>query len=661
MRKLWFYPKVAGQNLGKNAKLYLPYLLACTGTVMMTYILSSLKDNVGLNTTFGGSILAVILALGVGVISIFAFILLFYTNSFLLKRRKKEFGLFNVLGMEKRHIGYILFFETLYAAVISLTLGIGGGVLLSKLIQLLLGKITGISTDFDFRFSFMAASGTAILFGVIFLATLLNALRQLHFSKPVELLHGGEIGEKEPKTKWFLTIVGVCCLCGGYYISITQKDPLSVLMLFFLAVILVIAGTYCLFTAGSIAFLKLMRKNKNYYYQTRHFISVSGMLYRMKQNAAGLANICILSTMVLVMLSSTGSLYLGMEGISRERYPRDVLLYDTRYDEESRAALTHTVESVLKREGASLQNEVSYRYLAVAALLTDDGFIFDVEDLIAQGEARQLYFIPLEDYNRLTGENETLGENEVLIWSNRTSYNGDTLTVAGERFQVKKIGSGDFVGIGFATANIASSHFIIVPDMAAVQRLDTIQRAAYGEHASMMEHYYAFDLNAPASDSAQLAQTVRNTLYEEGYEGRIELRQEEAEDFASLYGGLFFLGLFLGILFLMATVLIIYYKQVSEGYEDKRRYEIMQKVGMSRREVKKSIHSQILTVFFLPLVTAGIHTAFAFPAVSRLLSILGMVDVGAFALCNLACFVIFALIYVLVYSLTARAYYKIVS
>lgn len=659
MRKAWFYPKVAAQNMGKNAKFYLPYLLACTGTVLMFYIMCTLKSNPGLETTFGGATLGILLAMGVGVIAIFAFILLFYTHSFLLKRRKKEFGLFNVLGMEKRHIGYILFFETLYTALISLTLGIAGGVLLSRLIQLLLGKLTGISTGFDFGFSGASALNTIVVFGVIFLAMLVNALRQLHFSKPIELLRGGEVGEKEPKTKWLLAVLGFCFLGAGYYISVSQTDPLSVLLLFFLAVILVIVGTYCLFTAGSIAFLKLLRKNKNYYYQTRHFISVSGMLYRMKQNAAGLANICILSTMVLVMLSSTGSLYLGMEDVLQERYPREVLLNSLKYTDEDHAALRAAVDEALRQENTAAGNEVSYRYLSFAAILGKEGFMLD-GSFTASGEVRQLYILPLEDYNLLTGGNETLAPNEVLLWSNRTAYTAPSVNIGGHTFQVKKV-LDDFVGNGMNAANVASSHFFIVPDMAAVEELDAIQKQAYGEDASVVRDYYAFDWTLSEGEEEQAAQSLRHALAARGYEGRIELREEERENVESLYGGLFFLGLFLGLLFLMATVLIIYYKQISEGYEDKRRYEIMQKVGMSRREVKKSIHSQILTVFFLPLLTAGVHTAFAFPAITRILMVLGMTNIWVFALCNVGCFVLFAVMYVLVYSLTARAYYKIVS
>lgn len=654
--------KLAASNIRKNRKTYLPYLLACIGMVAMYYIICSLSINEGLDNTLGSDSVRYLLSLGAWVTAIFAAIFLFYTNSFLMKRRKKEFGLFNILGMEKKHLSRVIFWETVFILLLSLVIGLAAGLLLDKLMFLLLLHMFDCEVPLGFTPSVQALTMCCLLFGTIFLLIFINSLRQIHLAKPIELLKGGEVGEREPKTKWLLALIGALSLGGGYYIALSTTNPIAALSVFFIAVVLVIIGTYCLFTAGSIALLKLLRRNKKYYYQTRHFISVSGMIYRMKQNAVGLANICILSTAVLVMISSTLSMYIGMENIVRTRYPRSILISSQDYSDQNKETLHHWTDTLLAEQSLTAANSMEYTYLCFSALEQGDDFITGQENtsVLLINNVVNLFFLTLEDYNRTSGRQETLEDNEVLLYSNRSDYGYSHMKVMGWDFTVKEKME-DFVGNGIMEANIAGSHFIVVKDISIIEELDRAQKAVYGKNASSIRNYYGFDLNTDKDATVAFYEKLSDTLEQVGFEGKMECREEAKNSFISLYGGLFFIGVFLGLLFIMATILIIYYKQVSEGYDDRERYHILQKVGMSRSEVRQSIHSQILTVFFLPLVTAGIHMAAAFPAITRILAVLSLNNVQLFALCTVGCFLVFGLLYAVVYSVTARAYYRIVS
>ena len=658
-----FYPKLAINNVRKNAKTYVPYILTCICTVMMYYIMYALSTNQGLKKMVGGEQLQILLTMGTYVISFFSIIFLFYTNSFLIKRRKKEFGLFNILGMEKRHISRIMFYETLYVAVISFTVGILGGILLSKLMFLSLLRILQFKVQMGFEVSTSGIVATLILFGSIFALTLLNTIRQIHVANPIELLKGGQTGEREPRTKWLLVLIGIVTLGSGYYIAVTTEDPMAALQLFFIAVILVIIGTYCLFTAGSIAVLKLLRKKKSYYYKTKHFISVSGMMYRMKQNAVGLANICILSTMVLVMLSTTVALYVGMEDVIRTRYPRNIVISSEDFSDKYRQGVSDTVEKVLKEHQLTAQNTLDYRYVDLVAI--KEGDVFDAEVKAGEGLSsvtsalKCLYFIPLEDYNRLTDRSVSMEENEIMIYSSRDSYREDTLSVLNKTFSIKEQ-LDSFIGDGSDSMQIISSYFIVVKDMDILKELMKAT-ATFGDNNAKSNACLEFDLKTSRKESIAVYEDIRKALRIDYPYSDVESAAESRESFFTLYGGLFFLGIFLGVLFMMATILIIYYKQISEGYEDKDRFEIMQKVGMSRDEVKKIIRSQVLTVFFLPLLTAVIHIAFAFPVITKLLAVLNLTNITLFALCTVGTILIFTLFYGIVYAITAREYYKIVQ
>ena len=658
-----FYPRIAMINLRNNGRTYVPYLLTCILSTAMFYVICSLSLNPDLDTMLGGGYMRTLLQMGTWIVGFFVIIFLFYTNSFLMKRRKKELGLYNVLGMEKRHIARVILCETLYMLLISLVVGLWLGLLLNRLMFMAVLNLMNCEVPLAFQWSPKAIVITLVLFVSLFAVILLNSLRQIHLSKPIELLRGGEVGEREPKAKWILAILGLLFLGSGYTIAVTTTNPVAALALFFVAVILVILGTYCLFMAGSIALLKILRKNKRYYYHPRHFTSVSGMMYRMKQNAMGLANICILSTAVLVMVSSTLSLYLGMNDVLETRYPRQILVSMTGDSAQKQEQVHKWADASLKTTGRRQENVLEYTYLAFSTLQQKDFFSTDTSGrgYESMDDIRNLVFIPQEDYRSTTGEPVSLGKNEILIYANRDSYNHARLRVFDETFTVvRRLDS--FVENGIIASNAASSYFIVVPDMADVLRLYEKQQKAYGENASSIAYYYGFDVEGGTDkDVLALYEDMADHQESYGVEGYIECRPNEEKDFLSLYGGLFFIGIFLGVLFIMATILIIYYKQVSEGYDDRQRFVIMQKVGMSRQEIRRTIHSQVLTVFFMPLIIAGLHMAFAFPFVTRILAGLNMTNTTLFAFCAAGGFLVFALLYIIVYAITAKSYYKVVS
>lgn len=658
MRK-FFYAKLALINIKKNGKTYFPYMLTCIGTSVMYYILHFISVNEGLDQMSGGTSLKSLLSLGTYVIAIFSVIFLFYTNSFLIKRRKKEFGLYNILGMEKKHIAYMMVWETFFVSFVSLAGGLVTSILASKLMFLLLLNLLQFNIPFGYFISLDSMIATVILFAIIFMLTLLNNLRQIHLAKPIELIKGGQTGEKEPKTKWILSVVGTLSLAGGYYIALTTESPLDAVNLFFLAVVLVMIGTYALFIAGTVALLKMLRKNKNFYYKTKHFISVSGMIYRMKQNAAGLASICILSTAVLVMLSTTVALYIGMEDLLRTRFPKDISITAQNVSEEVSKKIDTIVLEEAENHNIKVKDTVQYRYMAYTTI--QDGHVFSSGRLgsISSEKIAILNVMPLSEYNKLENQSVHLAENEVLLFTYRGEINQNTIDISGNSFKVKD--RLDHLTIdGLASALLANTYCIVVPDLQTIEKINS----TINENPNRMvdlSYNYAFDAEGKAEDEIALTNVIQSELKKLSVDGMVEGSEESKESFYSLYGGLFFLGIFLGALFIMATVLIIYYKQISEGFDDKHRFEIMQKVGLSKAEVKKAIRSQVLMVFFLPLVTAVIHIAFAFTVITKLLALLNLTNVTLFALTTGGTILVFAIFYAIVYSLTAREYYKIVS
>lgn len=660
------YTKLAITNIKNNRQFYFPYLLTGIITVAMFYIMCALESNPGIQSMPGAKDLGLILRLGIGVIGIFAVIFLFYTNSFIIKRRKKELGIYNILGMEKRHIAKILSKEAFFTAIIAIGGGLVTGVLFHKLACMLLYRMIGFNGGITFSFSKKGVMITAILFAIVYLLTYIYDLFQVQLANPIELLQSGNKGEREPKTKAIMAVLGVLCLGAGYFIAITTKNPIKALTLFFVAVILVIIGTYLLFTAGSIALLKILRRNKGYYYQTKHFTSVSGMIYRMKQNAVGLANICILSTMVLVAVSTTVSLYVGVEDIMKERYPNEINIrayYDTGAPSED--SIAPIVEKSVKESGRKIRHEEDYLELYFAAIKDQGQYSLDKEKVKTAGD-RVSGFVVLtrEDCKKKYNEEiPELAENEVALFTIKKT-DMDTLVLENRSYHVKEIkqfqNTEDFETIADM---MDEYYYVIVNDVQDMERLWQLQKDIYQENSSSISRQVRLDIDGDSEQKKECFENIKTALGPEQAKARIliDSRQSSLDEFYQIYGGFLFLGLFLGILFLMITVLIIFYKQISEGYDDKERFSIMEKVGMSNDEVKATIRFQVRTVFFLPILMAAIHVGMAFPMIKRLLSLFGLSNTALFAGCMAGTILVFALIYLLVFLKTSKTYYKIVG
>lgn len=675
-----FYPKMAWMGIVKNKRLYLPYLLTCAGMVMMYYIVSFLNTSRVLGKTVGGEVLQSMLGLGCGVIGTFALFFLFYTSSFLMRRRKKEFGLYHILGMGKWNLARILIWESLIIAAITLAGGLAAGLLFSKFAEMLMINILKAQVNYALTVDLQAVLGTLKLFAVIFLLIFLFALFQICSTDAITLLHSENMGEKPPKANYLLALAGLILLAVAYYIALSIEEPVAAMVWFFVAVIMVIIATYLLFTAGSVAICRLLQKNKRYYYQTSHFVSVSSMSYRMKRNGAGLASICILSTMVLVMLSSTVCLYVGTEDSLRSRYPRNLNLditvneFSDLYSEKAeliRESASKAVNEVTGKEEA-MEQVLDYRaaefagYIGNGRIAMDDSAVYAFQ-ISAYTEIWQIFMISLEDYNSMMGEQEVLEPSEVMIYTTKSKYNGDTICLGdGEPLQIKKV-LPHFVDNGIDAMQVLPSLYLIVPDLEKCAAPFMKLADARGNRLISLHWFYGFDLSCREEEQIRVQEKLEAQIRDMELNGRLdgisvqcEGAAKERAGFYGLTGGFFFLGILLGVVFLFAAVLIMYYKQVSEGYEDQARFEIMQKVGMTEEDIKKSINSQILTVFFLPLLTAGIHLAFAFPMIYKLLVLFALTNLKLLITVTIACYLLFALCYILVYRITARAYYSIV-
>ena len=639
----FIYEKLAVTNLKNNRKTYVPYIFTGVLTVMMFYIIDALSRGKGITQ----DTLKICLQYATGVIVVFAVIFLFYTNSFLIKRRKKEIGVYNILGMGKRHIARMMAVETILTAGISILGGLVFGIIFGKLMYLLLLKILRNSVDMQFSVNGTAIVQTVILFAGILLLTYLYNILQIQLVNPVELLHGGNQGEKEPKSRWLLVIVGVAALGNGYWIALTTEAPLEALLKFFVAVVCVIIGTYALFIAGSIVVLKILRKNKAYYYNPKHFTSVSGMIYRMKQNGAGLANICVLSTMVLVMVSTTVSLYAGMEDILDSRFPRDVSIVCNEADTNKEETLQRLIKEQCEKAGVKITDRVRYRYGSMNAVLKGNN-LEKVEQYYPDNHFYYVEMITQEEYNRIEKKNVSLKEQEILTYTTNGKCGKKQINIAGQNYQVKKELS-EMTSQPKSTAEMYKTLYIVFANAEQIERIESFSYAD------------KFNLKGDDGKQKEALEQIQNEFYEKFPDGTMESRMLSRSSFYELYGGLFFIGIYLGSMFIMATVLIIYYKQISEGYDDRERYQIMQKVGMSKKEVKRSIRSQVLSVFFLPLVVAVIHVAVAFKVMTKILGVLNLTNVSLFAVCTIITIAVFAVFYIIVYSITAKEYYRIVN
>lgn len=665
------YRKLAFTNIKNNGSLYLPYIISGIVTVAMFYIMMFLNNSKGLEKIYGSSYLTSIMALGVGIIAVFSYIFIFYTNSFIIKRRKKEIGVYNILGMEKRHIAKLMGIETVTVALIAIIGGIVTGMLFSKLSILLLYKILAVKETVKFEINFSTIINTLIVFGILYALTLIYNMMQIKLANPIELLRGGNVGEKEPKSKWLMAIIAVGCLAVAYYISFTTENPLKVLSLFFVAVLLVIVGTYLLFIAGSIVFLKMLRKNKKFYYNKKHFAAVSGMIYRMKQNAGGLASICILSTMVLVIIASTVSLYIGLEDELKTRYPMEAVTYVNYLEVDDNVdSVRDHIRQIIEDEGRTITDEKSYGYFNMLTKQNDNSLEKTSEnDSLGNGT-----YVNIVTKDALCNLEDSLDEKDIPELTDDSvavygmkKFNYDSIKILGRKFDVKeskyyKIKKDAYISSGFT-----NEYYIVVNNMDTLTQLFNLQKEVYGDRAFTFRNTIGFDFDGTKQQKIDCVKKINQYLVSDAEKeigngtAYVEGRAENEEAVHTLYGGIFFLGIFLGTMFLMVTVMIIFYKQTSEGYDDKARYEIMEKVGMSNAEVKKSIQSQVRMVFFLPIVTAAIHVAAAFPMLRRLLVMFNLTDTQLMIECMIGTLLVFLAIYYLVFKLTSRTYYKIVG
>ena len=668
--KMFFYWKLAGTGIFKNRRIYFPYILSCIGMVMMEYIIIFLASDPSVTSLPGGGDMQMFIQLGVGIIAVFSTFFLFYTNSFLMRRRKKEFGLYSILGMGQRNLVLVLFWESVFITLIALIAGVLLGIIFSKGAQIVMAYMLHATAGFSLSVGGKAIETTCVIFLVIFALLFLNGLRQVYRAKPVELLKSETVGEKPPKANWALAIIGVVILGAGYYLAIIIEEPLSAMLMFFVAVIFVIVGTYFLFIAGSVVLCRLLKMNKRYYYKTSHFISVSSMSYRMKRNGAGLAAICILSTAVLVMISSTASLYFGSNNLLEHRFPRQITANMDTVDDAAAQKISDLSDAILTDYGLTRENTLVYKSLDLSGLMEGDTLYFDqsrLTSLTDYAAVRQIFVISLDDYNRLMNTDKTLAEDEIMLYCTKTSYHQDILNIEGYGTVKIKENLDSFVANGIDTQQVMASMFIFVPDFdTAIQRFDAML-TSYGMDSEAISRYkqtfFGFDMAGDKETQIEIYNRLTQALAADTSfpETILESRASSYDGFMGLYGGMFFLGILLGIVCLCAAVLIMYYKQVTEGYEDQDRFDILQKVGMTRKEVSKIIHSQILTVFFAPLIGAGIHMAVAFKILTVLLAMFGLYDTGFTAIVTLICFAVFALFYVLVYFGTSKAYYRIVS
>ena len=666
------FSRLAKQNIRNNKSTYIPYIITCIFCIAMIYMMEFLRDCPTLDQAVRqADEVRMIVFTGEIVVEIFCIIFLIYSNSFLMKRRQKEIGLYNILGLERNHIGIVMFLETIITSIGSLAGGIAAGIIGSKLALLLLLKLLHIPSVLGFYISVKGIFTCLFMFGIVFLMILFLNLAKIHLSRPVELLRGNNTGEKEPAAKWLMALIGFICLGAGYYLAVTTESPIKAITIFLLAVILVMAGTYLLFTAGSIVILKFLRRRKSFYYRTENFISISGMLYRMKQNAVGLASICILSTGVLLMISMTVSIYFGMNDIMLNRYPYDVDMSVTSISEDECQTAIEAFEKAIADNKVPVEKSVEEIYLDIVCSKNGDQILIKPANTIRNSDSvlvRSL--LNQAEYERLTGISANLNDGEIFAWY-PSAVQKDSVTVDETEFTVKKWLDKNPLTCG---EDAVSDNAVLVVTDEDFKKFDEMRTEMYkgvssapaGEDLTL---HLGLDITGSETDKIDFGTPVMEVVKDLKKNGGLSenswitsgIRQQEYESYYADNGSLLFIGIFLGSLFLMGTAMIIYYKQISEGYEDQKRFEIMQKVGLSRREVRSSVRRQILMVFFLPLLMAMLHITMAFPMIRRMLLLFGMTNTKLFIGCTAGTVLIFAVVYGLIYLMTARSYYHIVE
>jgi len=681
-----FFQKLAVTGMKKNRQIYFPYLLTCILTVMMFYLLQSISYSPLLKGMGGGTSTGAALSLGKFVVAIFSFLFLWYSNSFLAKRRTKEFGLYNILGMGKRGLRKIMFWETLMTATIGIAGGLFFGFLFSKLSELCLANILKVKvTDYSFTIQLECFLFTAEVYAAIFAFLLIRSMIKVQISNPIELLCSENYGEKPPKANWLLAILGLILLAGAYALAVSIKSPLAALFLFFVAVVMVIFATYFLFIAGSVALCKVLKENRGYYYKKQHFVSLSSMIYRMKRNGAGLASICILSTMVLVMLSSTGSLYFGMKDAANKRFFRQTEMYLPVYfgltevlNDGAREKIKEVYQKEFEKAGVTPKNVVDYVIVKTNGVLSNEMTVDltqvygeDMDSVFSNSKYVIVNFLSAADYNRLMGTDLTIAPGEAFLYEEDCQYEQEKITIDSETWTVG--GHLDSLcHLGSDAYTFMPAITLVLSDLSETNGLLEKSQDDESPIYVKLEWYYGYDMDGSDEAVMNMAKQLKLSILPDdmksfmgdenvSYATYFECIPETMQQMIDFFGGLFFIGVLLSFLFLMAAVLIIYYKQISEGYEDQGRFGIMQKVGMTTKDIKSSINSQVLTVFFAPLLMAGLHLAFAYPLIWKVLKILMLDNLLFVILVTICIYAAFALFYVAVYKWTAGTYYRIVG
>ena len=667
----FFYSKFALNNLVKNKRFIVPYVLSAIFTIMSFYILSSLAFGDNLNKLPNGiEATKQVLSFGIIVIALFSVIFLFYTYSFLVKRRVKEFGLYSVLGMTKKQIAKILVLETIFIAVTTLVVGIGLGILFDKLMLLILLKLFSATVTFGFSITPIAIVFSVLLFGGIYFLLLLYTVIKIARLRIVALLKDENKGEKEPKSRWILAIIGLALIGYGYYTAQTVQNPIKALLVFFYAVIAVIIGTYLVFMAVSITVLKIMKNNKNFYYKPKNFISVSGLLYRMKRNAVGLANICILSSMVLVTMGSTSALYAGMEKSYNERFPRQLMVAGYNSTSDKLKEIENNAKLSAKEAGTEVEDMVSYNSLPMVGRLVEDKFNFESNVGVDLSNVKMIVVLQLKDYNKFANKNKTLESNEILLHIDKKGeYNYNSISLNGSDYKIKEKLS-EFPGtIGSATANIMDTYYAVVKDEKEATKLATkltelsskeLEKRGISIQTGTptLQNYVAFNIK----DTTKEAKVIENFKKLEKQSGiEIEGKEENKLTFRGVFASFLFIGVFISFIFVISQVVIMYYKQISEGYEDKGNFEIMRKVGITDKQIKQSIRSQVLLIFFSPLIIATLHTIVAYPFIEKILRLFLITDNSIFLQALAVTIVVFAIFYLIVYAITSKIYYRIIK
>ena len=657
-----FYSKFALNNLVKNKRFILPYILSTIFTIASFYILTSLSLGKNLDKLPQGiSATKQVLGFGVIVIAIFSAIFLFYTYSFLIKRRVREFGLYSVLGMTKKQIARILILETIFIAVITLVFGLAFGLLFDKLMLLVLLKLFTAGVSFGFVITPIAVFLTILLFGGIFFLLLIYTVIKISRLKIVALLKEENNGEREPKARLILAILGLGLTGYGYYLAQTIQNPIKAITMFFIAVLAVIFGTYLIFMAVSITVLKLMKNNKTFYYKPKNFISVSGLLYRMKRNAVGLANICILSTMVLVTMGTTSALYAGSEEAYNTRFPRDIIINGYRSTEGKLAEIEKNVKKATQDAGVEVKDLVSYNMLNVVGHLNGTEINYVSEFTGSFDKIKSIVVLELKDYNKVSKEQKTLNTGETLLFIDKKGkYEANEITVQGVNLKIKEKLT-DFPGaLGTAAANIMDTYYVVVKDNADVKKIESALKKKLNISDGEGEIFNYVGLNI--SDKSKEAKVIENfkQLEKEG-NINIEGKAENETNFKGFYASFLFIGVFISMIFVVSQVVIMYYKQISEGYEDKGKFGIMRKVGLTDRQIKQSIRSQVLMIFFSPLAIATLHTVVAYPFIEKILKLFLATDNNVFLIALAVTIAVFGVFYLIVYLITSRIYYRIIK